>query len=443
MRWTDERFRRLRRLADPDLDEKVAGYRRDHPEMRDARSLMPALVRELAAAKERARENGPASPENGEYTPFNLLDELGAKTTFPAWAYDDSLIRKGQAVFADHGLYQAVALFFVSLPLGYALPASAKVLFAASDLADRDGKLTRRVAETGQMLIDVMGMRDPDSLKPGGAGHATAIGVRVLHSAVRSLMLDPAHGWDVEKDGPPANQELLLATLFDFSVVIWAAMKRMGLELSAADRAANLYVWSVFGHLMGLVTCRDRPLTLEDVDPVSAHFGALLEGSDEGRALMRALLAEMEEFMPLGWRKLPRSLIRWLFRDAGHGVHQVPDLLAVPKSAWWATPLFVTARMAQSFTWLPDPLRPASRLLMRRAGRFIISSYADRYSGGQAPFWIPAELARDWKIRRLPAARRARLTRDRARRAVRANLRHLKPGRPERPGRPGMEARRA
>jgi hypothetical protein len=432
MSWTDEKFRRLRKLADPDLDENVTAYRRDHPEMRDARSLMRAMVRELTEAKKRARGYGPTDPENTEYTPLNLVDELGAKTTLPTWGYDDSLLKRGQAVFADNGLYQAVALFFVSLPLGYALPPSAKVLFAASDLADRDGKLTRRVAETGQMLINVMGLRDPESLKPGGAGYNTAIGVRALHSAVRALLLDPAHKWNLEEDGPPANQELLLATLFDFSVVIWAAMKRMGLELSSADRAANLYVWSVFGHLMGLVTCRDRPLTLDDVDPVCAHFGGRLQASEEGRALMRALLAEMEEFMPLGWRKLPRSLIRWLFREADYGVHQVPDLLAVPKSAWWSTPLFVTARMAQHFRWLPDPLRPAIRLLMRKAGRFIISSYTDRYSGGQAPFWIPAELAHDWKIRQRPAARRARLARGRARRAVRVNLRHR---------RPGMEAR--
>ncbi|HEU5159420.1 MAG TPA: oxygenase MpaB family protein [Streptosporangiaceae bacterium] len=412
----------------------MARYRHDHPETHDARGMVQAMVRELADAKKRARAAGSAASENKEYAPLGLLDELGVKTTLPAWGYDESRIKKGQAVFADNGLYQAVALFFVSLPLGYALPASAKVLYAVSDLADRDGKLTRRVAETGQMLIDVMGLRDPESLKPGGAGYTTAIGVRALHSAVRALMLDPAHRWKVEADGPPANQELLLATLFDFSVVIWGAMQRMGLELSRDDRAANLYVWSVFGHLMGLMTCRDRPLTLDDADPVCAHFGSMLEASDEGRALMRALLTEMEEFMPLGWRKLPRSLIRWLFREADFGVHRVPDLLAVPKGAWWSTPLFVTARMAQRFTWVPDPLRPAIRLLVRKAGRVIISSYADRYSDGRAPFWIPAELARDWKIRQIPAARRARLARGRARRAVRGNLRHL---------RPGMEARRA
>src|SRR6266545_2125710 len=272
VRWTDDEFRRLRQLADPEIDEAVAGYRRAHPELRDALSLVRSVGRELAEAKKRTREYGPAEAENN---PLVLLDELGAQTALPPWGNDDALLKRGQAVFADYGLYQAVSLFFVSLPLGYALVPSAKVLFAVSDLADRDNKLTRRVAETGQMLVDVMGLRDTESLKPGGTGYTTAIGVRVLHSGVRALILDGARDegrnvdeeWNVEEYGPPANQELLLATLFDFSVVIWAAMTRMGVELSADDREANLYTWSVFGHLMGLVTCRDRALTLDDVDP--------------------------------------------------------------------------------------------------------------------------------------------------------------------------------
>jgi hypothetical protein len=436
VRWTDEEFRRLRRLADPDLDEAVAGYRHAHPDISDALGLVKAMIRELAEAEERARGYGRADDEDGADVVDSgddsliLLDELAARTVPPEWARDDSLLERGQAVFTDHGLYQAVALFFVSLPMGYALVPSAEVLFAISDLTDRDDKLTRRVAETGQMLIDVMGLDGPGSLAPGGAGYTTAIGVRVLHSFVRALMLDRPRGaaWDVAAHGPPANQELLLATLFDFSVVIWQAMDRMGVALSAEDRAANLYTWSVFGHLMGLVTCRDRALTLDDVDPVCVHFGRRLESSAAGRELMRALLREMEEFMPLGWRKLPRTLIRWLFLHAPHGVDRVPDLLEVPRAAWWSTPLFTTARLAQRLQWVPDPLRPAVRGLVRKAGRVVIRTYADRYSNGQAPFRVPGELARAWRIRQSPLAQRSRKARRRARLAVRAPLRPLRPG---------------
>jgi hypothetical protein len=424
MRWSDEEFRRLRELADPAIDEEVAAYRRAHPELGDPLTLMRSLIRELAEAEERARGFSPEPAKSN----LGLLDALGSKTSSPEWGRDSSLLEKGQAVFTNYGLYQAVGLFFASLPMGYALVPSAKVLYAISDLANRDGKLTRRVGETGQMLIDVMGVRGPGGLERGGPGHTTAIGVRLLHSFVRALMLerDGAEEWNAGAYGPPANQELLLATLFDFSVVIWSAMERMGVTLSDEDKAANLYTWSVFGHLMGLDVCRDQPLRLADVDPVCTHLGARLESSYEGRRLMRALLVEMEEFMFLGWRKLPRSLIRWLFVDAPYGTDRVPDLLGVPKAAWWAKPLFLTARAAQRFERRRDPLRPLVRLLMRKAGRFVVCTYADQYSGGQAPFRIPDELARAWRVRQTPVARRARRVRRQTRRAVRSSLRPLR-----------------
>src|SRR5687768_16962660 len=107
-------------------------------------------------------------------------------------------------------------------------------------------------------------------------------------------------------------------------------MERMGVALSEQDRAANLYAWSVFGHLMGVEACRDAPLTLADVEVISAHLGRGLAPTAEGRLLMAALLEEMEDFMFAGWRKLPRSLVHWLFAEAGHGVRDVPRMLGVP-----------------------------------------------------------------------------------------------------------------
>ena len=62
----------------------------------------------------------------------------------------------------------------------------------------------------------------------------------------------------------------------------------------------------------------------------------LLGPSEAGQRLMAALLGEMEEFMPLGWRKLPRSVVRWLFQDAPGAVSGVPDMLRVPPAAWWS-----------------------------------------------------------------------------------------------------------
>jgi len=338
----------------------------------------------------------------------------------PAWNADPKLIELGQKAFADNGLYQAAALFFASLPMAYATVDGAKVLVRVSDLATAN--LTRRVAETGQMLLDVMGMRGPHSLEPGAPGYMTAAGLRLMHACVRVLVLDRPEPdqWPTETYGPPANQELMLGTLLDFTVVAWAAMDRMGVGLTEAERTANLHAWSFIGLLMGLEACRDGPLSLADVQQISDQMTRHLGPSEEGQRLMAALLADMEEFMPLGWRKLPRSVVRWLFQDAPYPVNTVPDLLGVPQAAWWSIPLQAWLRAASQHSWWLGPAGPLAHALIREAGRQVVIGYADRYSNGQAPFRFPAELSRPWRIGTTPARRAIRGMRRDVRQAARA-----------------------
>ncbi|MBF8190053.1 DUF2236 domain-containing protein [Nonomuraea sp. K274] len=415
-RWPEERFRRLRQQADPDIDKVVTAYLESRPGEGGPLELLRAVIAELGQAKREAREPSGAPPASGIFEAIDFAKEL------PEWGDDRELLARGQAVFADYGLYQSAALFCKCLPMAYVEVSSAKVLAGVSGLATHS--LTRRVAETGQMLVDVMGLKATDSLHPGGPGHTTAIGLRLLHSFVRALVDERySDHWDKERYGPPVNQELLLATIFDFSVVTWEALETMGVVLSEEQRAAHLYTWSVFGHLMGVDACRDGPLTLADVEPVSERLGRLYESSDEGRLLMARLLEEMEAFMHLGWRKLPRSLVHWIFRDAAYGADRVPELLGVPKPAWWCTALFAAARSAHRHSRLTGPVDGVIRWLVRRAGRHIVVALIDRHSGGQAAFQIPGELARAWRIRQSPAAVRTRGIRQGVRQRVRTPAR--------------------
>ncbi|MEV4170310.1 oxygenase MpaB family protein [Nonomuraea sp. NPDC049709] len=418
-RWPEERFRQLRQQADPDIDKVVAEYLQAQPAGTGALELVKAVVAELGAAKREARA------PSGEPPTSEIFDALDFVRDLPEWGDDRELLARGQAVFADYGLYQSAALFFACLPMAYAEMSSAKVLGGVSQLATHS--LTRRVAETGQMLVDVMGLKAADSLQPGRPGHTTAIGLRILHSFVRALVDEKyADSWDTEQHGPPVNQELLLATLFDFSVVTWEAMETMGVLLSDEERTANLYTWSVFGHLMGIEVCRDGPLTLDDVEPISARLGRLLESSDEGRRLMAMLLQEMEVFMPLGWRKMPRSLVHWIFRHAQHGADRVPELLGVPEPAWWFTAIFAAARSAHRHAWLAGPVDGVVRWLVRKAGRHIVVALIDRHSDGQAAFRIPGELAHAWRIKQSNPAVKTREIRRTVRSKLRAPARALK-----------------
>ena len=191
----------------------------------------------------------------------------------PDWMCTELLV-EGQRFFAVHGLEMSVALFFASLPTSYAVTQAASVLHRVSDLATND--LVRRVAETGHMLIDVMGMAGDGSFRAGGRAHGTACGLRVLHGFVRELVR--AHGWDTSTFGEPANQEMLISTLLDFTVVTWHAIERMGVPVSLQVRRAHLHAWSVVGHLMGVAPAL-LPLELEDASALSRllqerHFPA-------------------------------------------------------------------------------------------------------------------------------------------------------------------------
>jgi hypothetical protein len=410
------------RTADPVIDQLVAGYRHAHPGSPDARSLVMSMIAELSRAKSQPRQ---FIQGTGRTDGSWMAEALAVATAPRRWASDPALIARGQQVFAGYGLYQSAALFFASLPMAYATVDGAEALTRVSDLATHN--LTRRVAETGQMLLDVMGLRGDGSLEPGGTGYATAVALRLMHACVRALVLDQPlpDEWPAERFGPPANQELMLGTLLDFSLVTWSALERMGIVLSERDREASIHTWSVVGDLMGVQACRDGPLTVADVEQIRTGMMRLLAPSEAGQRLMAALLAEMEDFMPLGWRKLPRSVVRWLFQGAPGPVGQVPDMLKVPPSAWWSAPLLAWAQDANQHSWLLGPL---GRALIRKLGRVVVVSFADRYSDGPTPFRVPSGLARSWGIRLTAGPRRVR--------AVRRSVRHRARSAAWRRGRP-------
>lgn len=421
-RWSRRELDRLRGVADPEIDQIVAAYHRQHPELTDPRDLVRSMIQELGKAKrDPHRFTHAAANPDGTW----LTEALVIALAPPRWQPDPALIERGQRVFADYGLYQASALFFASLPMAYATLDGAAVLARVSDLATQN--LVRRVAETGQMLLDVMGLHGGHSLDPGTPGYMTAVGLRLMHACVRVLVAgQPAPDpWPAAEFGPPANQELMLGTLLDFTDVSWASMARMGITLTEAEREANLHTWSFIGELMGVEACRDGPLSLGDVDQISTGMNRLLGPSEAGQRLMAALLGEMEEFMPLGWRKLPRSVVRWLFQDAPGAVSGVPDMLRVPPAAWWSGPLEASLRAANTDSRLLGPLEPVARALLRKLGRHVLISYSDRYSNGQAPFRVPPELARRWGIRNTKVHGEIRQLRRKARYTARTGVRRL------------------
>ena len=116
-----------------------------------------------------------------------------------------------------------MALFGASLPEAYAAARGARVLNLTGGMVD---DLVRRVNETAQMIIDAMGTEG--GIRPGESGYNDIRRVRLMHAAVRHLVLnDPSvqPPWD-RTVSVPLNQEDLLGTLMTFTQIVFGALSK-------------------------------------------------------------------------------------------------------------------------------------------------------------------------------------------------------------------------
>ena len=118
--------------------------------------------------------------------PDEQLPGVGAFVTaeepWPDWA-DPELVQNGQRFFRQWGPQLGMALWMASLPADYACAKGAEPLARTARLT---GKPKRRYVETGQMIINAM---TPGALETGALGYKTIRHVRLMHAAVRHLLL--------------------------------------------------------------------------------------------------------------------------------------------------------------------------------------------------------------------------------------------------------------
>ena len=196
-----------------------------------------------------------------------------------------------------------MALWMASLPADYACAKGAEPLVRTARLT---GKPKRRYVETGQMIINAM---TPGALETGALGYETIRHVRVMHAAVRHLLLhgedlrspagDPIGAWD-DALGVPLNQEDLLGCLFSFSVVGIDALRRSGVRVTDAEAEAYIHTWNLVGHQLGI---RSDLLPLDWADSVAIweHIKARAYAqSDAGRELTAAAIECMQDLIRIG-----------------------------------------------------------------------------------------------------------------------------------------------
>jgi hypothetical protein len=369
VRWSDAVLDAARRRGDALADATVAAV--FAAGQTDAVSnLMATLMRNDQAA--------PAA------LPAVVQDYL-AQTSRVAAHHPDTVAR-GQRMFADHGPEILMLLCCYSLPSSYAARKGVQVLHRTAYLAKRP---TRRLFETAQMIVDVL---SPGGLDAGGRGVRTAQKVRLMHAAIRHLILtDTRAAWPADL-GTPINQEDLLGTLMTFTWLILDGLAKQRISLSADDQQAYLDTWLSVGELMGI-----EPALLPRTVAEAKALTAIIERrqvapSQEGSEMMAALLKMMNDNVPEGFRTLPSSMLReFLPAD-------VATFLGVPNHVIEQELLALAERLVHPLEMFAD--REARRhALIRAFGVHLLRAMTQvELDGRPAPFALPDALTQAWQL---------------------------------------------
>lgn len=334
---------------------------------------------------------------DADLRPSWISNWVNAHESPPDWASQD-LIARGQQFFKDNSLDITVALFCASLPYSYAVAQGVEVLERTSELA-RAATITRRIAETGQMLLDVTGV---GALDVSGRGYRRVREIRLLHATIRALLLlppiqsDSVKAWSITDFGCPINQEDMLGTLLAFTTAVFQSLRRMGVRVPPEHEAAYLHLWSVIGYYLGIEAAGSITGIRKSEELANSLFARLSRSSSAGRHLMCLLMSEMESSMPGGLFRLPRTLVRFLIGE------RVADLLGVPPAAWWSAALKLAAALDR---WIGNlPGGPALLTLPSRLiGRSVIRMWIDlSILHERTPPQIDRETLRRWRIRTSP-----------------------------------------
>jgi ER-bound oxygenase mpaB/B'/Rubber oxygenase, catalytic domain len=262
----------------------------------------------------------------------------------------------------------------------------------------------------------VLAVMAEGGLAPGGSGIRVVQKVRLMHAAVRHLILAPpaatddrppasladtllAQRWPADR-GTPLSQEDLAAVLLTFSHVILRGWAHLGIELTRQEAAAYLHCWNVVGHLLGIADA----LLARDVEDAGRLFETIKQrragDTPDGRALTTSLLGVIEAFAgpsQILLRPIPRILMRGMLLADTCQILGVPGLGVWPRvyrPLLRASVRVVNGVKSDAFQQLPG-LAGASALISRR----LLEDIVTRPRGGaRTAFHIPESLARGWGL---------------------------------------------
>ncbi len=248
---------------------------------------------------------------------FGIINDFIANNQLLPDFADKKLMQQGMKFFAKNQTAVGIMLACYSLPYCYAGADGAKVL-AMSQRIQTD--TLKRLQETGEFLEIVTKEENWEN----GKAVRKILKVRLMHAAIR--FFTEQHGtWDLAW-GKPVNQEDMAGTNGAFSYIVIRGMRKSGEAPNDADAEAYLHLWNVISVIMGvdkaLIPNNLREAYTMDKSIATRQF----RPSEEGKALTKALLNTIENFIenPL-LKTFPAAQMRYLMGDS------VADILGIPK----------------------------------------------------------------------------------------------------------------
>ena len=375
--WSDDFLGAKRSIGDISADGVIESILQEEgPEQ--ARKVFDILIRNIEMPLDQL--------------PPQVSSFVETTATLPDWT-DFNQIALSQAYFQDHGPKFLPILYFKSLPTLYSFVKGSQVLVKTGRLAHKaDGhkQFARRIAETGQFLINVMAPKGFENSKPAIAYTQK---VRLIHAAIRKFV--QRKDWDVESLGIPINQEDLAGTLMTFSISILEGMEQFGLQTPDDVQEAYLHHWKVVGHILGI----NADLLPDNIEQGQYLLSKIIErnsgASEAGVVLTKALISFAEEVIPS--EHLDNAgpiLIRFLVGDqlANHvGVTSNYGCLG------FVIPKFISSlfRVVERLEDRSEPIQILFEKLSMSVSRKMVSFF-NEYKGQK--FEIPKELQESWKL---------------------------------------------
>lgn len=375
-RWNEQSLAELRSVGDPIADAVVGHLYAD-----GGTSVVNQLMRTLV-------DNDGLPPQK---LPPIVRDYL--ERTAHVGEIHWEKVAQAEQLFERLGPEMLAVLGFYGLPMDYAAGKGVRVLHRTAYLTKRP---IRRVLETTQMVVDVMAQ---GGLGPEGRGVRVAQKVRLMHAAVRHLIQnDASAAWDTSELGVPINQEDLAGTLMTFAYIVLAGLERLGIHVSAAEREAYFYCWTVIGRIMGV---------REDLIPANVEEGRQLawlifkaqgEATAQGKELAHDLIEGYQRLLPLVLHGMPASMMHFFLQPESLTGRNIAAMLDVPPANWTLGVTRLAAGL-DAFLAKHGIDNPLVGNLAGLVGREIVRGFLCVERANRAPFSIPLTLHELWGTR--------------------------------------------